>query len=241
MRSVINIDATVVNNKLPTLSVPQTTIDVAALQGIQAWPVLEAWAVNQSGNGFKDHITTSHHVCESGLIDNAEINPSVDGSPSYEVTASGDEIHMQDVDFTEGFTIAVLCGSEIGIGSRVVDNGKWFLASNALKLRWEIAPYGYSTYPEYDGPLLSETELNTVIFVFDRVAGEVYVRVNGQKCLSQSVVVDHFVRPELTVGAINVGTKQMRQSHYRAAVCFGRALSTAGIEAVETYLNSLKS
>lgn len=240
MRSVINIDATVVNNKLPTLTVPQATIDVAALQGIQAWPVLEAWAVNQSGNGFKDHVSAAEHVCESGLIDSAEINPSVDGSDSYEVSASGDEIHMQDVDFTDGFTIAVLCGSEIGIGSSVVDTGMWFLASNALKLRWEIAPHGYSTYTEYDGPLLSETELNTVLFVFDRVAGEVYARVNGQKCLAKSVPDDHVVRPELTLGAINVGTKQMRQSHYRAAMCFGRALSGAGIEAVESYLNSLK-
>lgn len=241
MRSIINVDAVVNNASLPELSIQQEQIDLAALSGITAWPAIEPWAVSPAGTGFKDYLSTNTHERTSGVVSATSFVTAIDGAPAYNIAADGNEINTGDVDFSGGFTIALLCGSGMGIGSRSINSGLWFLASNELKLRWEINSTGFSSYTLYDGPLLSTTEMNKVVFVYDPTTGKAFVRVNGQKCLEKVIAVNTDALSELTIGAINVGTKQMRLGHYRAAVAFNRPLGDAGLAAVEAYLDSLKA
>lgn len=242
MRSVINLDEVVVNENMPTISVGQPEIDVAAINGIQFWPALESWAASANNAGFKDKVANSEHNSAEHFTAASDVKLFSDGVPAYHVDTAGKEIISSAFTANDGFTLAVLCSEHIGFGSVNPSTGKWFVLSSSGKLRWQIPDTGdgFGNFDSYDGPLLSGTELNAVLFVVDRRSNQAFLRVNGVECMRSTVSADAVLLNELMIGAVNASSRTMRNGYIRAAVGFNRPLTEISISALELYLESLK-
>lgn len=239
-RQVVQLDVPINNPNLPRLGLTKEELELASIQSISLWPALHLWGVNDANTGFRDRLFDDELLSISSTSVDTRFFQAVDGLQAYSIQNSSMVLATTDFDDSGSFTVALLVAAECGFGSINLVDGRWYVASNGGKLRFEVAGAGIGSYEQYNGPLLTAEEFKSIIFIVDKGLGTVTLRVDGQNVFELDIDKDKVQPGELQIGRINAATPQQRNGFYRAVVTFNDALSSAEISTLEAYLNSLK-
>lgn len=237
-RLLLQLDGSIAIDGMPKLDVTQREIEVANIQGLEYWPGLFSWDLNDANNGFLDRVTDqAAPIWAAGDI-RGKFTNFADGYVAYELNSVNSALIKQPFPATGSFTVAAVVGPELSMGSITDGAGYWYLSSSGGKLRYNLGGVG-TVYEDYTGPALNNTKMTYVVFIFDRANGELRLRVNGALVNSTKAtsLTTANVKSELAFGRTNVnGTVQSRLGHYRVAIGFSRALTGANLASLEAML-----
>ena len=239
-RQIVQLDVPINNFKLPVLSLTNEELNLAKINSLSHWPALHEWGANEDNTGFKDRMFKKEILAKNFSNVSSRFFSAADGKKGYSIQNFDMALEFDELDDSGSFTIATFVGAECGFGSINAQPGNWFVGSNAGKIRLEISGAAVSSYDSYNGPLLDASDFKSVILILDRDQSIVKLRVDGQEVFSLAIDNSVQLPGELQLGAINVGTQQLRSGSYRAALVFNDALSGLELNALESYLNTLK-
>jgi hypothetical protein len=238
VRQILQLEGNVSVPGLQPLDISQAEIAVANIDGLAYWPGLYSWDVNEQKTGFTDRVTDVPCMPLGTVNVSGAFGNFADGQPAYNLTSDAMAL-VKDGFVTSGsFTAAAVVGAEIGMGSKTAGTGFWFLASLAGKIRYKIGNTERATYDSYTGPLLTNNKMTAVVFIYDRAAGQMILRVNGVQVdvLAAEALKTAEIKNELVFGRTNAGTAQGRFGAYRSCIGFTKALQGAELAALETML-----
>lgn len=241
VRQILNLEGSVTVSGLPLLDVTENELAVANIDGLAYWPGLFSWDANQAGTGFLDRLTDEACPTDGAVTVASRFINFADGQPAYSINAQAHVLKRAAFQASSGFTIGVVVGKEIGISSISAPGAPsdaWWLGSADGKMRFFVGTAGRNTYDTYTGPLLTDIKMTVVVFIYDRVAGEIRLRVNGVlvDTLASPALRTMAVKNELMFGQINSGAPQMRNGSYRAPIAFSKALAGAELASLEAML-----
>ena len=238
VRQILQLEGNVSVPGLQPLDISQAEIAVANIDGLAYWPGLYSWDVNEQKTGFIDRVTDVPCMPMGAISVAGAFSNFADGQPAYYISTESFALVKDGFDMSGSFTVAAVVGPEIGIGSRNTGTGFWFLASMAGKIRYKVGNTERASYETYTGPALNSAKMTAVVFIFDRAAGQMILRVNGVQVdvLVADALKTAEVRNELVFGRINAGVAQGRFGAYRSCIGFTKALHGSELAALEAML-----
>jgi len=238
VRQILQLEGNVSVQGLPALDVTQAEIAVSNIEGLVYWPGLFSWDVNEQKTGFTDRLTDLPCMPLGTVNVSGAFANFADGQPAYNLTTDAMALVKDGFPTSGSFTVAAVVGAEIGMGSKTAGTGFWFLASSAGKIRYKIGNTERPSYETYTGPLLNNAKMTAVVFIYDRTAGQMILRVNGVQVdvLAAEALKTAEVKNELVFGRTNAGTAQGRYGAYRSCIGFTKALQGAELAALEAML-----
>jgi hypothetical protein len=241
VRQILQLEGNVTVPGLPLLDVSANEIAVANIDGLAYWPGLYSWDVNGTDSGFLDRVTDEACMPAAAIVASSRIVAAGDGHPAYSIQSPDHNLVRASFAASESFTVAAVVGAECGFGSigSGVGTSTWWLGSNGGKLRFAVGSVERLLYDTYTGPLLTANKFTAVVFIFDKAAGEIRVRVNGVQVDSMVNVALKTMSPrnELRFGGINSsGSSQQRNGNYRVAIAFSKVLAGTELAALEAML-----
>ena len=240
-RQILQLEGSVTVAGLPLIDVTANEVAVANIDGLEYWPGLFSWDIDSAGTGFLDRVTDAACPTYGAASVASRFINFADGHEAYSINAQAHVLKRAAFQASGGFTIGVVVGKEIGISS--INNpgapsDAWWLGSADGKMRFFVGTVGRATYDTYTGPLLTDTKMTAVVFIYDRAAGEIRLRVNGVlvDTLSSAALNTMVVKNELMIGQINAGAPQMRNGSYRVPIAFSKALVGTELASLEAML-----
>jgi hypothetical protein len=241
VRQILQLEGSVTVPGLPLLDITANELAVANIDSLLYWPGLFSWDIDPAGTGFRDRVTDVACPTSGAASVASRFINFADGHPAYSINAQEQVLKQAVFPASGGFTIGVVVGLEVGCGSFSAAGNPWdtwFVSSSLGKIRFGLGTAARNTYDSYTGPLLNNAKMTAVVFIYDRAAGELRLRINGVlvDTLADPALKTMVVKNELMFGQINAGTPQMRIGSYRVPIGFSKALVGAELASLEAML-----